>query len=246
MIESPRMQKLCVPLAIIFLTLVPVASFAQQSPLVVTGSISGVAPTEVPIFKDGRYVYRRDFSIAREETYFRISVRLTYHNRGDETLIVPSPGIFNGATRKILFLNLPSKNGSVAETVEHFEPPIPGYWANNDLWYLKELATAEPSNSFAVIEPGRYYETSASINVQTGYKIDVIKGIGQYKRDLAVAIAEHPYFRLQFSSAIKDKSEDTEPLRDAQRRWRRFGKLYLTSNGSLFLETDVIMNKLSD
>jgi len=61
-----------------------------------------------------------------------------------------------------------------------------------------------------------------------------------------LGLTEHPYFKIRYSLSLKDRPESSEPMADAQRRWKQFGKLFLNSDGDFFFETDIIINKLPD
>ena len=109
--------------------------------------------------------------------------------------------------------------------------------------FLKELEKPEPSkSSFAIIEPGRCYESGDFISVKSGYRVEVWPSYDKSKRPLEFAIPEHSYFKIQYSMTMKDSL----PVADAKRRWSGIGKLLTTGDGDFFLETEFIINKLAD
>lgn len=208
------------------------SSLAQEGPLVIAGTVLDVRPTGMPVKNGDRYEL--------QDRYFEINLRLTYTNTGDETLIVPLPMFFFGSTRKVLFLDIPSASAKAALTTDEYHT----YEMKGRNEFLrKQLATDEPSQMFAVIEPGRSCESGALISVRSGYELVVTKKGGRYERDIEAAIPEYAAFKVQFQSSLRGENGSTEPLREAQDRWKRFGKLLLTSSGDLFQESNVIINK---
>lgn len=211
-------------------------AIAQRSALVITGTVIEVKPTAERILKNGKY--------EKQETYFAVRLRLVYHNRGEVPLIVPKPGSFYYGKRRLLFLEIPSSESKVSATADEWmfpgsSDPIP--------YFLKELALVEPSRyHFAVIEPGGYYETGDTIRARSGYKLELRPNPEKYRPDLEFAIPEHSAFKVRYSSSLKDRPEGSDLLADAGRRWSRFGKLVLNSDGDFFFETEVIINKLPD
>ena len=225
-----------------------VNSFSQKSPLMITGTVTEVKPTGQMVLKNHRY--------EREDTYFEIRLHLTYYNRGEETLIVPTPRFFmfaaQVADQKVLFLDIPSSDAKASLSVNQYDrfkddKNKSQYLEQLNQEFVLQLAKKEPPTSyFVVIEPGGSYETGTTINVKLGYQLEVRKKAGISGHDLELVIPDYPYFKVQFSSSLRDRNRATEPLREAQHRWRNFGKLLLTSNGDLFLESDVIINKQPD
>ena len=212
---------------------------AQKSPLLITGAIVDVTP-------DGPYktpyVIKNNL-LERQETHFAVKVRLQYYNRGDEAIIVPVPGSFFAGTKTLQFLEIPATESEISATSDEWM--FPGRKGKDIVAsYLPELSSSEPSHYyFAIIEPGGTFETGDTIRATTGYKLEVRQSHDKVKRDIEVAIPEHPYFKIKFSLSIKDRSESIEPLADAQRRWRRFGKLLLDSNGDYSQQSEFIINK---
>lgn len=237
------------------LTALPVIAFvlvgaglvlAQHSSLTVTGTVSSVKISGLTKYVDDRPIYKNGVR-ERVETYFEVGVRLTYHNVGEKTLIVPKPAAFLSGVDPILCLDVPAKDARVVRTLDPYIYEDPRRELRNQAQketLRKSLLEAEPpSNYFEVIEPGGFRELTAYFSVKTGYKVELHKGDGKKILDFETAVAEFPYFKLRFSSDVKDRTEDTEPLRDAQARWQNVGKLLLSSSGGLYLETDVIINR---
>lgn len=96
--------------------------------------------------------------------------------------------------------------------------------------------------NFAIVEPSRCYESGDTISVKSGYKLEVRPSVDRFKWPLEFAIPQHFYFKIQYSLSMKDSL----PVADAKQRWSSFGKLLTTADGDFFLETSVIINKLSD
>jgi len=214
-------------------------TFAQKSPLMITGTITDVKPYAEHLNRNGKS--------EKQETYFKMSLRLQYHNRGETALIIPTPNYFY-AGKKVFFYDIPSSDSKVSATADEWMLPAwvnPGYDRNGFL--IKELARPEPSRYyFAIIEPGGYYETLEEIKALSGYKLEKRQSGDKVPREVEFAITEHPYFKIRYSLSIKDRPESSEPMADAQRRWKEFGKLFLNSDGDFFFETDIIINKLQD
>lgn len=217
-------------LLLIFLTIVCVgAGFSQKSPLVISGSVSSVTVAGDWDSKGDR-IFRKDPS-------FNVNIRWTYRNLGDETIIAPNPRFLSNCTKKVFFLEVPTADGKVLETAdEHLI-------YRKDLWntqLLRALDQDSPSErNFVMIEPGGTFETGSTINIKTGFHLEIKEGVGKRARDIETTIPKYSYFKIQFSVS------NMEQLREAQRRWSRFGKLLLT-DGDFFLETDVIINKVRD
>jgi len=217
-------------LLLICLTIASVgAAYAQKSPLVISGSVGSVTPTGVWVRQNDKYVLK--------DPYFKINIRWTYRNVGEETIIAPKPGFLDYSLKKIVFLEVPSTDGKVLELVdEHFPYGRDGWNAQ----LLKALDKDTPSErDFVIIEPGGSFETGATINIKSGFHLEVKKGAGERGRDIETAVPKYAYFKIQFSASNIDQ------LREAQFRWSRFGKLMLT-DGDFFAETDVIINKPLD
>ncbi|MEO6655161.1 MAG: hypothetical protein ABIO36_03690 [Pyrinomonadaceae bacterium] len=211
---------------------------AQKSGLVVTGTTVGVKPAgplvNPPVISNNLH--------ERQETYFEVQIRLQYHNTGEVPLIIPTPYFFYGK-KKLLFLDIPSSASKVSATSDEWMFAESTDWSPK---ILTELGRIKPSSYFVIIEPGGYYETGDTIRAKTGFKLDIRPNPDKLQRDLEFAIPEHPYFKIRYSLSLKGRPEGSDLLADAQRRWSRFGKLLLNSDGDFYLETDVIINKLPD
>ena len=240
--EVDDMPTVRIRILLIGLLLVMSAStFAQKSSLVITGSVTDFKPITHSAKRNGIY--------EKLEPYIEIRLRLVYHNRGETTLIVPKPNsLYDG--KKLYFYEIPSSDSKVSATADEWMYPAWMYPGSSDRQIsnlLKELARPEPSGYyFTIIEPGGFYETMETIRAISGYKIEKRPSGEKFPSEIEIAIPEHPYFKIRYSLSIKDRPESIEPLADAQRRWKEFGKLFLNSDGDFFFETGVIINKLPD
>lgn len=221
------------------LLLLCVNSVAQASDLVVTGSVISVKPVgavvKMPLIKNGRPF--------REEAHFEVQLRLQFYNRGDVPLIVPTPRLFYSGKR-MQFFEIPSADSKTVASSDEW-----GASGSMELTKsrLKLLEYAEPPGYyFTIIDPGSTYETTDLIRVKSGYKVEPSTNPDKRRRDLEIAVPEHAYFNVRYSIFVKDKTAKSTNPSDAQRRWKRFGKLLLNADGEFFLETDVIINKLPD
>jgi len=224
------------------LIVIPAASIAaQNSPLIVTGSITDVKVNgeriRTLIDKNNEWGgYRSE----RKDPYFSVFVRLQYCNQGEVTLIVPTSGFFPNEKKKILFLEMPSAESKVSATVsgmDRFGPndPMPQI--------IKEFEKPEPSKySFAIIEPGQCYESGDTIYVKSGYKFETRQSGDRWKSEYEIVIPEHSYFKVQYSLSMKDSLL----VDNAKRRWSKIGKLLTTSDSDFLFETEVIIDKLRD
>lgn len=211
------------------------SSFAQNSPLMITGSVTGVKPT-------GPYVEpftRKDGRPVRKDTYFEISLRLQYFNRGDVPLIVLRPDNFIG-TRKVFFLDIPSLDSPVEATSDEW------IWPEVSDQMPRFLRAFDnpfgPMGYFKKIEPGQSVEFMVIIRAKTGFKVELREDTSPKKPKLEFAIPEYAYFKMQFSLKMKDPL----PVAEAKSRLSKIGTLLTTADGDFFFETDVIINKLPD
>lgn len=221
-------------------------TIGQSSPLSVTGTVTAVnvqpGLRAIPIDKDKPRAGVKFERYPQTEPWFDVVVQLQVCNRDEVTLIVPTIFTLRFGTTKISFLELPSSESKVVATatprsrydLSRFDP-IPSF--------LKELEKSEPSKDrFAVIEPGTCYNASDMISVTSGFKPGVLPSEDKSKRPIEIAIPEYSQFKIHYWLMMKDSM----PVSDANRRWKKFGKLVTTSDGDFVLETEFIINKLRD
>ncbi|MEQ1921307.1 MAG: hypothetical protein ABL952_02250 [Pyrinomonadaceae bacterium] len=221
------------------LLLLCVNSIAQRSDLVITGSVISAKPAgpliKPPALKNGLPV--------RQETYFEVQLRLQFYNRGDVPLIVPTPRFFYGGKR-MQFFEIPSSDSRLVASSDEWGHSG-GKELTKSLMKLMEH-TEPPGYYFTIIDPGSTYEITDLVRVKSGYKVETLPNSDKRGRDLEIAIPEHSYFKVRYSLFLKDKTATSNNPADAQRRWKRFGKLLLNADGEFFLETEIIINKLPD
>ena len=229
---------------VLVLSLVATASaVAQKSPLVISGTVADVKiwGLLVPIPVDKDKMWTQPFPrYERKDTSFNVVVQLQYCNKGEVALIVPKSGTFQRGSTKILSLELPSSDSRVSTAISRSND-----WGGVDPMppFLKELEKAEPSPfSFAIVEPGTCHGSTDWISVKSGYKLVERPSGDKSKPPIEIAVAEFPYFKIQYSLSMKDSL----PVSEAKRRWSHLGKLLTTSDGDFFFETDVIINKLPE
>lgn len=219
----------------VLLLVLSTSVFTQKSPLMITGSVSSVTPAGP---RKEPYSWNKGIP-QRTETYFNVTIRMQYFNRGDEPLIVPTPDRFIG-TKKILFLEIPSPDSSVSETSEEWNRPeskdlMPGFIAALQNRF-------GPMEYFKKIEPKESIEFMVTFRAKSGFSIEHRETKDPRKPYLEVTIPKYPYFKIQYSLSMKDPL----PVAEAKTRWSKFGKLVTSSDGDFFFETDVIINKLPD
>jgi len=241
-----NLRPLMLPL---LLGMMAVTALSQVSPLEIKGSVTSVTVREKLLIRDGEYVLDKNtHRPVRELVYYSINLRLTYSNRGNDTIIVPTPEFFRAAERKIRFLDLPSSDAKVALSVDDFD--VYGELDRGRVRSRKEALEALNApipipNYFVAIPPGESRELGATIPVKDGYKLDTVNGVLQYGGDLEFAAPLHKYFKLQFSSPLFEGPGVSAPV-EARDRWRKLGRLLVDSGGGFSLESEVIINKLAD
>lgn len=209
--------------------------WGQKPSLVLTGAIIDVTPAgplkEPLVIKSTGY--------ERQETYFEIRVRLTYFNRGDETLIVPTPVCFNYGKKRLLFFEIPANDGKVLATADEWVFASAG---DRSTELLKMLNLEEPPRGmFAIIEPGGYYEATDIIRAKGGFKLAILISGDKLKRDLELAVAEHPFFKVRYNLSLNSNA-----VAEARRRWRSLGRLVFDTDGDFSIESQIIVNKPAD
>lgn len=215
------------------------SALASGSDLVISGSVTDVkisGPTKrVQINPNNVW---EGFRFERTETYFRVEMRLTYCNKGDEALIVPLRQAFPSERTKLVFLDVPSPNGAAVANIDAMSN---GFTRAFPERLLAALNAGTPPATFQVIEPTRCYESFDFVQVDTGFDIVVTKRrINQ--PDIEEARPKHPYFKLQYSYSLPDSL----PVAEAKKRWRKLGKLVTRSDSDFFFETGVIINQVSN
>lgn len=206
----------------------------RVSPLIVTGTVTDVMRGKTK------------FSInVKDDPYIEVRIRLQYHNRSDETIIVPTPRTLGYGKRQLLFLELPSLDSKVSASADEYR--FITKTADSMRFLIQELEKNEPSRyNFAVIPPRSFYETGDTFYLKSGWRLETRPSGSKSRRDQEVAVPEHEYLKLEYSLSLKDRPEGFDLLLDAQRRWSRFGKLLLNSDGDFFIGSEVIINKLAD
>lgn len=230
-------------LFLVFLTLTLSASFfAQKSPLVITGTVLEVKVDGLRDVKPNleKKPYDGAPYFKRTETWYSINLKLQYHNRGDEPLIILAPNYFIG-TKKLLFLDIPSPDSMVSAVADEWEWNYPG---EKDLMpkFVDSLEGRVPGIHFKTIAPGQYFETFQTFRAKSGFKIDARPNRDPRQPNVEFAIPEYKYFKIQYSLSMKDPL----PVAEAKARWSKFGKLVTSADGDFFFETEVIINKLPD
>lgn len=216
---------------------------AQESPLVITGTVTEVkvSPPLTPVLDKNQPWGPPSYE--RKDTWFDVYVVIQFCNKGDIAVIVPTSRSFLRGTTKILFLELPSSDSKVtASATRNYGRDM---WRGSDplILFLEDLKKPEPPFwGFATIEPGTCYDSGDTISIMSGYKLETRPVIDRSKPPVEVAIPEHAYFKVQYSISMKDSL----PVSEAKRRWGHTGKLLTTADGDFFFETDVIINKLPD
>jgi hypothetical protein len=203
----------------------------QDTSLIVTGTVADVKLKKIRTSRD-----------SKEESFFQVSLRLQYHNRSDETIIVPTSETLHYGKRQLLFLELPSLDSKVSGSADFSSLFLMNSDSRSRL--IEKLQETEPSvRYFAIIPPGSSYETGDTLYLSSGWRLETrSKGNDSHRNDEFV-VPEHRYFKLDYSLSLKDRPEATELLLDARRRWSQFGKLLLTSNGDFLIRSEVIINK---
>lgn len=230
-------------LIVTFLPLV-VKSQQRTDELVLTGSILGVSGMA-------------DSSQGEDAFSFNIQLYLQIRNNSDQSLIVFRPDRFMGQ-RKVEFL----KNDLTGGFGVGVEKTLP--WVNPTAYldydpfsiYVKRVESAtEPfKDGFLTIEPASYFEFRDSFTVDSGYKFDPEKleslkkmladrGIETTRIGLGNLSSEFPALKVEYYLTFAKRHPDAEFLKTVQKRWKKFGKLYLTNDGDFRLKSEAIVNK---
>jgi len=231
------MRKVAISL-VFLLAAVSTTMFAQSKDLVITGSVASVKISGIgSVVRIDPKTEWAGHRYERSETWFEIDLRLTYCNRGDVSVIVPSRRVFPNQMTKLLFLDLPSSSGSPARTV--VGKLFPGSDRNFGEKFIDILKGSTPP--FQIIDPDKCFESFDRLLIDSGFTVDV-RSREKNKPDVEFARPEHPYFKLQYGFSMKDPL----PVAEAKTRWSKFGRLVTSADGDFFFETDVIINKLPD
>jgi hypothetical protein len=217
----------------------------QPDELVLTGTVVGVS-------------CMTDTSSGQDVFSYEVQFYLQLRNNSDETLIVFRPDRFMGQ-KKVEFLKHSESNGGFGKETAQTLPwvnPLAHLDYNPFPDYVRGLEKAdEPyENGFAIIEAGGYFEFRDTVSVDTGYKPN--KKALESTRKLAAEYyktkfgcgqptSEFPALRVEYLLSLKKHHADTDFLRSIQRRWQKFGNLYLNGNGDFLVRSQPIVNRTS-
>jgi hypothetical protein len=229
----------------LILILAPLGVRTQlRDEVTLTGSVNGVTASV-------------DSSTGEDAFLFNIRLYLQIRNNGNETIFIFRPG-GSLSQRKVEFFKSEPADANVRPEASQIVSWInasakDGYNPFADFATRIERAKEPPDSVFAVIEPGGYFETGDSITVNVGYKPDMERvearkkyfaerGLRTHFIDIGQPSSGFPFLSVEYFISFKKHHQDADFLHATQRRWRKFGKLYLNSSGDFLLRSEPIVN----
>jgi len=184
-----------------------------------------------------------------DKVLFKVQVSFQFRNNSDTPLLVFEPG--NPLLhRKIDFLEAKtalSEERNVATSLFPWVSPYPERNFDYFKYFVERLERVElPNSGIVKIEPNGYYEFYDVFKVDKGYKLpDGLSKLPSKEWDdvPGIPIAEQSVFRVEYSLTVKNKTSNSDLLKDLQRKWKSHGYLVLDDSGDFTVRSEPIINK---
>ena len=188
----------------------------------------------------------------QDKVVFKVQVSFQFRNNSDTPLLIFKPEgtrVESFVQKKVDFLETKSTLSSEQVVASSLLPWVNPYIGSDGferfIGYLEKL---NPSNSqFLVkIDPYGYYEFHDFFTIDKGYKLP--EGFSklpskEWEDVPGIPIAEQSAFRVEYSLTVKNKTSNSELLKDLQRKWRYHGYLVLDDSGDFRVRSEPIVNK---
>jgi|GEM_PF-1337239 len=200
-------------------------------------------------------------------TSYGVVLYLQFRNNSDRPVIILRPDSFYGVKKLSFFRTMSSQSESESESLswQYRSPinydPIPSF--------VRALSSPEPpKREFVIIDAGGYYECREPLTVKIGYSIKpgTEPKIPDFVRlpsklpprpdrpeipfrmfaSKSIITSDFSALKVEYSLSLRNRREGESLFEDAKERWRKFGDLFLDSNGDYNVTSEVIINKPSN